>query len=446
MEALARLATRRPVAVAVFAATVVVLGWIAWNQLPLDLLPDIQSPTVMVSVRSGDRPPTEMERLYGERVEQRLFTVRGIREINQVARTGRLVATVVFDWDTDMDIALVDVQKAVNPIGADPDVEELLVRRFDPRQAPVVTLGLIAPTGSPDLAELRRIARRQVAPALERLEGVAEARVLGGREIEVQIRIDRYRLDAHGLTLGEVESRLRAANVDVAAGTLEEGSKVFLVRGLSRFRRPEDVARVVVRYEQNREGRLVPVHIDDLGEVVEDHQEIRHLVSVDGVEGVGVSIYKEAGSNTVSVSKTVRGALDAVARDLPHVEVVLVADEAGLVEDSIADVQDAALIGVALAVLVLILFLRSIGPTIVVATAVPVSLLAALFLMHVGDRSLNIMTLGGLALGAGMLVDNAIVVVESIFRRRAAGDEPADAAARGTGEVAGAIAASTLTT
>jgi HAE1 family hydrophobic/amphiphilic exporter-1 len=446
MEALARLATRRPVAVTVFAATVAVLGWIAWNQLPLDLLPDIQSPTIMVSVRSGDRPPTEMERLYGERVEQRLFTVRGIREINQVARTGRLVATVIFEWDVDMDLALVDVQKAINPIGADPDVDELLVRRFDPRQAPVITIGLVAPGGTPDLAELRRIARRQVAPALERLEDVAEARVLGGRIREVQVRIDRYRLDAHGLTLSEVEARLRASNVDVAAGTLEEGSRVFLVRGLSRFRRPEDVARVVVRYETNAEGRLVPVRVSDLGDVVEADQEIRHLIRVDGVEGVGLSIHKEAGANTVLVSKTVRLAIDAIARDLPNVEVILVADEAGLVEDSIADVQDAALIGVVLAVIVLVLFLRSVGPTLVVATAVPVSLLAALFLMHLGGRSLNIMTLGGLALGAGMLVDNAIVVVESIFRRRAAGDEPDEAAARGTGEVAGAIAASTLTT
>jgi len=446
MEALARLATRRPVAVTAFAVTLVILGWIAWNRIPLDLLPDIQSPTIMVSVRSGDRPPTEMERLYGEWVEQRLFTVRGTREIAQVSRTGRLVATVVFDWGADMDLALVNVQKAVNPIAADPDVDELIVRRFDPRQSPVVTLGLVAPEGSPDLAELRRIARRQIAPNLERLEGVAEARVLGGREREVQVRVDRYRLEAHGVTLSQLEARLRAANVDINAGTLEEGSRVYLVRGLSRFRRPEDIARVVVRYDEANNGRQVPVHVSDLAEVIEADSEIRHLVLVDGREGVGVSIYKEAGANTVAVSKTVRNALEHLDRDLPGVEVVTVADEAGLIEDSIADVQGAALIGIALAVLCLVLFLRSVGPILVVATAVPVSLLTALFLMYFGGHSLNIMTLGGLALGAGMLVDNAIVVVESIFRRRIAGDPPAEAAARGTGEVAGAIAASTLTT
>ena len=446
MEALARLATRRPVAITALAVTLVILGWIAWNRIPLDLLPDIQSPTIMVSVRSGDRPPTEMERLYGEWVEQRLFTVRGTREIAQVSRTGRLVATVVFDWDADMDLALVDVQKAVNPIAADPDVDELIVRRFDPRQSPVVSLGLVAPEGSPDLAELRRIARRQIAPNLERLEGVAEARVLGGREREIQVRVDRYRLEAHGLTLNQLEARLRAANVDISAGTLEEGSRVFLVRGLSRYRRSEDVARVVVRYDEGSNGRQVPVHISDVAEVIESDSEIRHLVLVNDREGVGLSIYKEAGANTVAVSKTIRDALEHLDRDLPGVEVVTVADEAGLIEDSIADVQGAALIGIFLAILSLVLFLRSVGPTIVVATAVPVSLLTALFLMYFGGQSLNIMTLGGLALGAGMLVDNAIVVVESIFRRRIAGDPPAEAAARGTGEVAGAIAASTLTT
>ena len=242
MEFLARLSVRRPVAVTVFAAAIGVLGVLAWQQLPLDLLPDVQSPTVVVSVRSGDRPPLEMERIYGERVEQQLFTVRDIRAIDQVARTGRLIATVTFEWDADMDLALVDVEKAVGNLRSDPEVDEVLVRRFDPRQTPVLTLGLIAPSGRPDLAELRRLARRQVAVALERLEGVAEVRVLGGRDREVRVLVDRYRLEALGLTLGELESRIRSANVDIDAGTLEEGGDVYLVRGVQRFRDVADVA------------------------------------------------------------------------------------------------------------------------------------------------------------------------------------------------------------
>jgi HAE1 family hydrophobic/amphiphilic exporter-1 len=446
MEALARLAARRPVAVCVVATAVVILGWTAWSSLPLDLLPDIQSPTIVVSVRSGDRPPSEMERIYGEQVEQRLFAVGGIREINQVARTGRIIATVGFNWETDMDFALVEVEKAIGPIRSDPDVDEVLVRHFDPRQAPVMIVGLVSRPEGPDLAELQRIARRQVATALERLEGVAEARVVGGRVREVRVLVDRYKMEAHGITILELRSRLSAANVDINAGTLEEGGQVYIVRGLSRYRRPEDVAAVVIRFGMDAENRRVPVRVSDIARVELGDQEISHLVRVGGAEGVGLSIYKEAGANTVSVSRTVTAAMDGLGADLPGVDVHVVSDEAALVEDSISDVQGAALIGIGLAVLVLVLFLRSAGPTVIVATAVPVSLLGTLFLMHFGGQSLNVMTLGGLALGAGMLVDNAIVVVESIFRRLAAGESVEDSAARGAADVAGAIAASTLTT
>ncbi|KPL14218.1 MAG: hypothetical protein AMS26_11500 [Bacteroides sp. SM23_62] len=422
------------------------LGWISWKELPLDLLPDIQSPTVLVAIRSGDRPPTEMERLYGEQVEQRLFTVRGIRAINQVARSGNLIVRVTFDWHSDMDLALVDVQKAVNPIATDPDVDEVLVRRQDPRQLPVLSLGLVAPDGIPNLTELRRIAKRQVAPALEQLEGVAEVRVTGGREEEVRIILDRYLMEAHGVTMEVLEQRIKASNLDINAGTLEEGDRVYLVRGLSRFVDVQDIAQVLVKYERDSENKRVPVRVGDLGRIVLAEKEISDLVLVDGQEGVSLSIYKEAGANTVKVSRNVRESIENLNTDLKNIEFRIVSDEAALVEDAINDVESAAVIGIILAVIVLTFFLRSLGSTIVVASAVPVSLMATLFAMHFAGYSLNLMTLGGMALGAGMLVDNAIVVIESIFRRRLAGDSPGEGAAKGTALVAGAITASTLTT
>ena len=453
IESLALLATRRPVAVSVFALAVALVGWLSWRDLPVDLLPDLESPTVVVSVRSGNRPPVEMEQLYGEPVEQLLFTVRGIREISQVARTGRLVVTVTFDWDTDLDLGLIDVQKAVGPMEADPEVDEVLVRRLDPRQSPILTLGLVAPAGQPGLAELRRLARRLVAPALERLAGVAEARITGGREEEVRVLADRYRMEAFGVSLARLEERLQAENVDISAGTLAEGSQVYLVRGMSRFRSADDVADVVVLYLTDNSGRRNAIRVSDIAEVQVVDREIDHLVRVDGIEGVGVAVYKEAGANTVEVSGVVREALGGIARDLPNVEVREIADEAALVVDALDDLETAAVAGVVLAVVVLAVFLRSAGATFVVATAVPVSIFAALFFLRLGDRSLNIVTLGGLALGAGMLVDNAIVVVESIYRRLAevqadaADQDQIDAAvARGTGQVAGAIIATTLTT
>lgn len=446
----ARLAARRPVAVTVTALACALVGWMSWRELPIDLLPDLRSPTIVVAVRSGDRPPTEMERLYGEQVEQRLFTVRGIREVQQVARTGRLIATVRFDWEADMDLALIEVQKAINPVAADPEVDEVLVRQLDPRQSPVMTLGLASDPDGPDLAELRRLARRQLAPAMEQLADVAEVRVLGGRELEVRVQVDRYRMQAFGVTLGQLEQRLVAENVDIDAGTLEDRGQVFLVRGISRFRNPRDVERVVIRYRTQtgaagQETRQ-PIRVSDVAEVEIADAEIDHLVRVNGREGVGLQVFKEAGANTVEVSRTVRSALEDLELDLPRVEVSMVNDDAALVEDAMADLQNAALVGIALAVVVLALFLRSFGPTVVVASAVPVSLFVALFAMRLWDHSLNIITLAGLALGAGMLVDNAIVVVESIHRRHRPGVSAAESAARGTGEVAGAIAASTLTT
>ncbi|HLB31553.1 MAG TPA: efflux RND transporter permease subunit, partial [Gammaproteobacteria bacterium] len=446
MEYLAGIAARRPVAITVFAVVVVVLGCISWRGLPLDLFPDIQSPTVLVSVGSGERPAVEMEQLYGERIEQLLFTVRGLRTVDQIARSGQLITRVTFDWNADIDLGLVEVNRAVAPIAADPDVDEVRVRRFDPRQLPVLVLGLIATGDRIDLADLRQQAERQIAPALEQLQGVAEVRVTGGREKQVQVRLDRARLDAYGLTINDVRNRISATNIDINAGTLVEADRVFLVRGLSRFTGPEDIGRVVVSYVDAGQQGVVPVHVADLGEVMLADADIKHLVRVDGIEGVGLSVYKEAGANTVTVSRTVREALAGLDADMPGLEVRVIADEAALVEDAIADVESAALIGIALAIAVLFLFLRSPAPILIVALSVPVSLLATVFSLGFAGHSLNLMTLGGLALGAGMLMDNAIVVMESIFRRRAAGDPPIQAAARGAGLVAGAITSSTLTT
>ena len=445
-ETLAGVATRRPVSISVVALAIALIGYLSWERRPIDLLPDLQSPTIVVSVRAGDRPPLEIERLFGERLERQLFTVRGIREIEQVSRTGRLVATVLFDWDADIDIGLIDVQKAVGSIEADPSVDEVLVRRFDPRQDPILELGLLSTGDKHSLLELRQIARRQLGTNLEQLDGVADVHVLGGRQKEIRVTVDRYLMDAYQITIDSLGSSINSQNIDIAAGTIEENNRVFQLRGRARYENADDVANVVLRYIQTPGGASKAIRVKDIATVTEEAQEIDHLVLVNGREGVGLSIYKEAGENTVEVARTIRTAITNVARDLPGIEIHEVSDNAKLVVDALDDLQIAAGVGIALAILVLIVFLRSAGATLIVATAVPVSICTALFFMHLGDYSLNIVTLGGLALGAGMLVDNAIVVVESMFRRLQAGDEPKLAAQVGTGQVAGAITASTLTT
>ncbi|MCY3884280.1 MAG: efflux RND transporter permease subunit [Gammaproteobacteria bacterium] len=445
-ESLAGLATRRPIAVCVLAVSVGLVGVLAFNRLPINLLPDLQSPTVTVSVRSGDRPPQEMERLYGEFLEQQLYSVRGVVDVEQVARTGRLIATVHFDWNTNIDTGVIDVQKALSSFEANPQVDEVLVRRFDPSQEPIQILGLVAPSGDPDLIELRQIARRQLATSLEALPGVAEVQVTGGRRREISVVFDEYRASAFGISLGEIAGRINSENRDITAGTLEDRGSVFTVRGRMRFEDATDVENVIVRYITAQNRSRVAVRVKDVADVIPGVVEVDHIVLVNGQEGVGLSIYKEAGANTVSVSGTVTTALTGLSEDLPGVEVHLITDNATLVVDALDDLRIAALVGVALAIIVLAFFLRSVGATFIVSLAVPVSILTAIFFMHFGNYSLNIVTLGGLALGAGMLVDNAIVVVESMYRRVRAGDSVPDAARKGTGLVAGAITASTLTT
>ena len=232
-----------------------------------------------------------MERLYGEQLEQRLFTVQGIREITQVARSGKLVATIIFDWDANIEIGLIEVQKALGPIGVDTAVEEIIVRRFDPRQAPVLTYGLIAPNGKLDLAELRQLARRQIGPNLEQLTGVAEVRVTGGREKEIRIQLDSYKLDAFKVALAQIEQRLQAENLDYNAGTLDQESQIFLVRGLSRLNQASDIAQVVVKYITADDGSQQAIRISDIGSVNLIDQDFDHLVRVNGIEGVGLAIY-----------------------------------------------------------------------------------------------------------------------------------------------------------
>ncbi|MXW53219.1 MAG: efflux RND transporter permease subunit [Gammaproteobacteria bacterium] len=445
-ESLAGLATRRPIAICVLAVSVGLVGVLAFNRLPINLLPDLQSPTVTVSVRSGDRPPQEMERLYGESLESQLYSVRGVVDVEQVARTGRLIATVHFDWDTNIDTGLIDVQKAVGGFESNPQVDEVLVKRFDPSQEPILILGLVAPSGDPDLVELRQIARRQLATSLEALTGVAEVQVTGGRQREISVIFDEYRASAFGISLGEIAGRISSENRDINAGVLEDRGNVFTVRGRMRFEDASDVEDVIVRYMNIEGSSRVAVRVKDVADVVPGVVEIDHIVMVNGQEGVGLSIYKEAGANTVSVSQTITEAMTGLSEDLPDVEVHMITDNATLVVDALDDLRFAALVGIALAIVVLAFFLRSIGATFIVSLAVPVSILTAIFFMHFGNYSFNIVTLGGLALGAGMLVDNAIVVVESMYRRIRAGDSPVDAARKGTGLVAGAITASTLTT
>ncbi len=437
---LAALAVRFPVTISMLFIAIILLGYVSLTNLPTSLFPDLRTPRVTVTADVPGLSPREVERVVTEQMEGSLATIKGVEEVTSIARADTGVIQVDFEWGTDMDFALLDVKKAVG--GS--DIEELSeapeVLRYDPNDIPVVTLALY--TDDASLEYLYLLAYRTVGPDLERLPGVARALLSGGAIPEIRCRLDPELTNFYGFRTSAIEQAISQANVSATGGWVEEGNRRYLIRAVGELQDLEQVRDVVVGYRND-----VPIYLGDLGEISWDIQEPENAVRYKGKPAVGLSLYKEAGSNTVEVVKTVRKYLEESKRQLPknsHLEVAY--DQSIFITRAIDEVKSSALQGAGLAIIILLLFLRSIRSTFVVGVSIPVSIIATFNLMYFMDLSLNVMTLGGLALGAGMLVDNAIVVLENIFRHRQAGADAQTAAISGASEVGSAIIASTLTT
>lgn len=461
---LPRFSVRYPVTVGMVMLAIGILGVISLDRLGTDLLPSIYNPRIVVELQAGERSPQEMEERFARQLEGALGTIGRVVDIRSVCRLGQAVVTATFSWGTDMDFALLDVQKQVAAYESDPEVDRVTVARYDP-QADPISIYAFGSDGERDLDELRRIAENVIKRGLERLDGVARVQVHGGIRREVRVQLDPYLLEAFGLTPAAVAAAIRQANANASGGKLEEGDKAYLIKGLGKFASAEDVASTVVGYRSSGAGsngdstalgvrqaggvyapEKVPVYLSDVATVRYAPEEQIDLVRLDGRECVGLYIYKEAQDNTVRVAEAVAQAVSAMQAALPGTEFTLVYSQASFISNAIGEVEMTAIVGIVLAVLVLYAFLRNFGATVIVSLAIPISILATFTLMYFQDLTLNIMTLGGLALGAGMLVDNAIIVIENIFRRRQLGEAAETAAVSGTTEVGVAIVASTLTT
>lgn len=445
---LAQFSTRYPVTIGMATLAVVLLGLISFDRLGTDLLPDLQTPVVTIDLRAPGKAPREMEERYTRRIERDISTVRQVNRVYSVTRSGQAVVVAEFSWDADMDFALLDVQKKVASYAADEEITTLDVTREDPQASSVMRLAIV--DDGNDLDALVGMVDALVKPKLESLEGVASAEREGGTEKEIRVTLDPYLLEAFGLTPSAVVDRIQAANSDIAGGTLREGQQSYIVKALGRLKDADDVNELIVgeRRESgsSTEGYRVPIRVKDIATVGLVYQEADALVRLNGKLCVGLAIYKEAGSNTVSVVNTVNGALENLSSDLPGLEFVVIENQAKFITDAIGEVEESALVGALLAILVLMIALRNITATLVIGVAIPISILGTFTLMYFQDLTLNIMTLGGLALGAGMLVDNAIVVIENIFRHLEMGEDAQTASANGASEVGVAILASTLTT
>ena len=435
-------ATRRPVSVFIFAVAAIVFGVVAFQNLATDLLPDITYPSLTVRTTYEGAAPAEIESLISRPVENSVGVVNNVVRVVSSSRADVGEVTLEFAWGTNMDLAALDVRERLDLLRLPTDAERPLLLRYDPSLDPIIRLGLY---GEEDLVRLRLIGEEQVKRALERVEGVAAVVVAGGLEEEIQVELDERQLANLGLDSDRVLNRLAQENINVTGGRLKEGQTEFLVRTINEFVRPEDMLPIVI---DSSRGAIV--RLEDVATVRRGHKDRELITRIDGQESVEVAIYKEGGTNTAQVSDRVTVALAPLETRLrevePNLRLVVITDQARYIRQSVSEVLRTAIWGGGLAILVLFLFLRSWKTTSIIGIAIPISVVATFFLMFVFDVSLNIMSLGGLTLGIGLLVDNSIVVLEAIQRKRDQGLDDLTAAREGAEGVSRAVVASTLTT
>jgi HAE1 family hydrophobic/amphiphilic exporter-1 len=434
---------QRRVTVSMIAIALVLFGGVAFTRLPINLLPDLSYPTITVETRLPGAAPTEVEALVTRPVEELVGVVAGVTRLTSVSRPGLSQVTAEFGWGQNMDFAALDVRQKLDLASLPREAERPVLLRFDPANDPIVRLFLTGKEGeTPDLYQLRYAAEEVLEKDLESTAGVAAIKVNGGFEEEIEVRLDEGKLALLGLELAEVSARLLRENVNQAGGSLYEAEARYLVRARNEFRNLDDIRNTILL---SREGRNVL--LGDVAEVSRGHRQREVVTRYAGQEAVELAIYKEGDANTVQVARAVRERLQRIEKELPAgVEVVVGTDQSRFIEASIDEVLSNAWIGGLIAIGVLLLFLKDAASTLVIGISIPISIIATFFLMYRTGTTLNIMSLGGLALGVGMLVDNAIVVLEAIFARREKGEEPLSAARKGASEVGMAVVASTLTT
>jgi HAE1 family hydrophobic/amphiphilic exporter-1 len=440
-------AVRRPIGVAVLSAVVVILGGISVSRLPVDLMPAVDFPQISILTRYPGVGPEEMETLITRPIERTVSTIEGLTALEGESAEGLSRVQLRFAWGADLNAAAGDVRAALDRLRAElpEDAEQPTVLKFDISATPIATLGL---SGGGDPRRLRYLADEVLTRRLERIPGIASVRVNGGRVREVRVELVLARLVALGVTAEDVVAALARDNRNLSAGDMAESGREVLVRSMGELTSVEEIEEVLVAGRGEQEGGAgSPVYVRDVARVTDGFQEIESEQWVDGEPGIVMRVAKQADANTVEVVERMEQELALINAEYQgRARVTVVHDSAGYIESAITNVRGTALWGAGLAVLVLLLFLRNLRATIVIALAIPFSATATFALMYFAGFSLNLISFGGLALGIGMLVDNAIVILENIYRKREEGLPPRQAAVVGAREVTGAVVAGTLTT
>jgi len=438
----ARFSVTRPVAVTMRIASLVLLGAICLTRLPIDLLPKVSLPTVAVVTNWPNVGPEEMESQITRPIEQAVSAVTNLYQVSSTSSEGSSVVRVQFQWGTDIGQAAVDVmqlvERAKGRFPNDPTLQTPTVFKFDPTQLPILTFGV---SGERDLVKLRSLLDNQITPILESANGVASAVVTGGLQRAIMVDVDLDRLRAYHLSLQDVTRRIAQENLNLPAGIAKQGETEYTIRSLGWFLSPQQVAAAPVG---SFNGKLVS--LSDIATVRDSYPEPRVFTRLNGEPSVGISVSKQSGANTVSTAQAVFEKVKQVQRMYPNLHFAVAYDQSKFIAQSINDVATSALIGGILAVLILLFFLRNFRSTLVVALSIPTSIVSTFALLYLCGSSLNTMSLGGLALATGLIVDDAVVVLENIFRHIERDKKrAAEAAVSGTNEIVNAVVASTMT-
>ena len=446
-------AVKNPVTISMVVLAVLLLGKISYDRLNVDLLPDINAPRLFIEIEVGERPPEEIEQMFMENMESMAIRQRDVTQVSSIIKAGSARLTVEYVQNKDMDEAFLDMQRAMAAFGTNSDIQSINITQHDPNTAPVMLIAMSHRTIT-DMAELRRMAEGYVRNEIVRLPGVAEVALSGQERTVLTINTDPHRLNAFGLTVDEIASRIESNNQSISGGRVSDLGLQYLVKSTTQFANELDFENLIVSFRatetrvgaQQGSATRAPVFLREVASVRFENERPDNIVRLNGVRCIGLSVYKEMQQNTVRVVDQITNQLTQIEQALPGYNFEVISNQGTFIKEAINEVKNTAIYGMLLAVMVLFVFLRRVGTTLIVSLAIPVSIVATFNMMYFNGLTLNIMTLGGLALGGGMLIDNAIVVIESIFRNHERGLSRREAIITGASEVSGVVIASTITT
>ncbi|MEC7983926.1 MAG: efflux RND transporter permease subunit, partial [Myxococcota bacterium] len=434
---------KRPIATWMITIALFVFGLVSYQRLALNLMPDLNYPTITIRTEADGYAPEEVEEQVSRKLEEAVATTQGLSHLESRSRAGLSEILLSFHWDTTLDNSIQDVRERIQRVFLSADIKRPLILRYDPSLDPIIRIAL---SSSQSLSELREIADRLIKRDLEALDGIAAVRIQGGQEREIQVLAQEDWMAARGISIDNIIQTLASENVNMPAGSILEGDREYLVRTLNAFTDIDDLKSLKI---SRSDGVKIP--ITEVAHIQEGYKERSIISRLNAEEAVELEVYKSADANIVQITNQLKARLfdgeEALEGQLPsHIKLSILEDQASFIESAINNLKNTAFLGAFLAIIILFVFLRNFRATAIIGTAIPLSIVVTFAPMYIGGVSLNLMSLGGLALGIGMLVDNAVVVLENIQVHLDKGKSRQEAAAVGSSEVAMAVTASTLTT